>query len=161
MKDSDFHKSLPNKINITDEPTLIKVYTRGKLNEQPKDVMEKYIPEGNSDDIPRSFVSKANLGPKYIYRENAFLPIEHRQRPIVIKHLIQFNLYDNFPIFVIKSRGEISRKLREIKYQVREIKNQEISLTELIILMHESIDPEKIEIDFPMHAFICSFDYKP
>ena len=160
MKDNDLTKSLPCKIDIIDRPTLVKVYSRGFLNEPPKDITEKYIPEGNSYDIPRSFAANVNFDSGYIYRETAFLPVEFRQRPIVIKHIIQFDLKENFPIFVIKSKGEISRKLREIKYQIGEIKNRAIQLTELIILVHDDIDTKIVELNLPMHAFICSFNYK-
>ena len=160
MKDSNFLNSLPSKVYIIEEPTLIEVYTRGNMNEPPKDLLKKYIPEGNTYDIPRSFIAKVNLGGKFIYRENALLPIESRQRPIVIKYLIQLDLKDNFPIFLIRSNGEISRKLREIKYQLSEIEKQEISLSELIILMYEGINLENIEINLPTHAFICHYNYR-
>ncbi len=159
MKDSNFLKSLPSRFDIIDKPTFIEVYTRGNLNEPPKDHEKKYIPEGNSYDIPRSFVVNVNLSSKYIYRENALFPVEYRQRPIVIKYLIQFDLKDNFPIFVIKSKGEISRKLREIKYQVQEFENQKTSLSEVIILMYYDINIEKVDVNLPMHAFICYYNY--
>ncbi len=160
MKNSNFLNNLPNKIDIIDEPTLIKVYTRGNMNEPPKDLVTKYIPEGNTYDIPRSFITKVNPRGKYIYRENAFLPIENKQRPIVIKYLIQFDLKDNFPIFLIRYKGELSRKLREIKYQIREIEKQEISLIESIILIYEGINLENVEINIPTHAFICYYNYR-
>lgn len=160
MNNGHIEEILPNTFTVISEPTIISVYTRGTLDGAPKDVMKRYIPENSIDDIVRSFIAKSKLSEEYFYRENVFLQPAIRQRPIVIKYLIQHKDGNNFPIYVIRTKGDISRKLREIRYHLSEIIGGGFPLTSLIVLINKSLISQITYLKFPMHAFICSFDYR-
>ncbi len=157
MNQKDLKQRLPKSFEIISEPTLIGVYSRGKIDEDPKDYQKKYVPEGTIYDIPRSFITSSNLASDCIYRETSFLHPPLRQRPIVLKFLVQCSKADNFPIYVIESKGEISRRLKEISSQTEEIERMGLEVSWLIILTNEKILPVVRKLQFPSNTFISYY----
>lgn len=155
-------KELPRTFNIISEsnPILIKVYKRGSFEGLPIDETKTYVPEGTSEDIPRSFIANIPEPDRWTYRENVFLEINLRQRPVVLKYVLQKSPVDKLLIYTISKAGDLRRKVKEIDFHLTAIKRKGLQVSGLIILIPEDMLNKIADINWHVDAFISLYSYR-
>lgn len=154
-------EDLPRTFNIIHKstPILITVYRRGSFEGLPIDETKTYVPEGTSDDIPRSFIANIPDPSHWMYRENVSLEIDLRQRPIVLKYALQKSPANKLLIYTISKAGNLRRKIKEIDFHLTAIKKKDLQVSGLIILIHKEILDQIKDINWPLDSFISSYTY--
>ena len=143
LSNDDF--PFPEQFDIVRETQLIKVHTRGTINSDPIDISNVYIPEGKNIDVPRSFASSIRNITDIRYRETVFIDVEEKQRPLRIKYMIDcLSNKRRWLIQIIRSLGNIRRKIFEVDYQLNHIKRLGIEITGVILLVASDIPTEKL-----------------
>jgi hypothetical protein len=155
-----FIKSLPKLIKIVNKsnPQLITVYRRGNIFESPKDNFKVYIPENNKYDIPRSFVTYLTNNITFIYREYVSIDLITKQRPIIIKYMIELYNKNTYLIFLITKNADIRAKHDEIEIYIETLKEEQIKISGIIIIININLKDNIKNIKWPLKPFIIFYE---